>query len=202
MLKSIIPTLLIAGAAISTSAFAAEPASQDLLGFEFGVGFGLYQDSRIEGINANMGVVLPIGQKFEIEVYHEVGKATFKDTVGGVTVRSNTDFGVNELRFRLTAWQSDAQEVKFLLGIGYFDNSIRVTQPVTTTISQSGNVADLGIDYTVVKAKSGPVKGQLAINAIYRFARANDISNLGLGGMRPVGDYSGVIIGATAGLYF
>src|SRR4051812_11895740 len=113
MLKSIIPSLLIAGAAISTSAFAAEPASQDLLGFEFGVGFQIYEDDRFEGVNANLGVVIPVGQKFEIVVFHESAKGTFRDSVNGSDVRADNTFSTNELRFRLTAWENESQAVKF-----------------------------------------------------------------------------------------
>jgi hypothetical protein len=60
-------------------------------------------------------------------------------------------------------------------------------------------VADLGINFTILKAKSGPVKGEIALNALYRhlkFEEADvnlddDISKLG-----------GFIIGVNAGLYF
>jgi hypothetical protein len=187
MLKSIVPALLIAGAAMS-----AQAADGDkLLGFEFGVGYHLVDDSRFEGTDANFGLVLPIGQKFDVVVYHEVGRYNGKQN----GERCVIDADANELRFRVSAWEGETQAVKVFLGIGYQDLNID-----QGTNSVSSLVADLGINFTVLKTKSGPVKGELAINANYRYFKFaetgtdnldDDVSKLG-----------GFIIGVNAGLFF
>ena len=86
--------------------------------------------------------------------------------------------------------------VKLLLGIGYADMTEQ-----ETGVDFSQVVADLGINFTVLKAQSGPVKGEIALNALYRhlkfaeedlnFAPGEDVSKLG-----------GFVIGMNAGLFF
>lgn len=115
-------------------------------------------------------------------------------------MRVDNRITTQELRFRATAWENEIQEVKVVFGFGYFTNQFTNTTQGATG-SQSGIAADLGIDYVFLKSKSGPVKGQLAIDAIYRFARPNAVVNPPFFS-KPVTSYNGVIFGLAAGLYF
>jgi hypothetical protein len=188
MLKKLIPTLAIVGS-LMNGAQAAE--GDKLLGFEFGVGYHLVDDSRYEGVDTNFGLVLPVGQKFDIVVYHEIGRYYGKED----GTKSNIDADVNELRFRVNVWEGETQAVKLLLGIGFADID---ADNATGEVSQI--VADLGVNFTAYKSKSGPVKGEIALNALYRHLKfeetatalpGDDLSKLG-----------GFIIGVNAGLYF
>jgi hypothetical protein len=187
MLKSLIPSLVLVGAMV-TGSQAAE--GDKLLGFEFGVGYHLADDSRYEGVDTNFGLVLPVGQKFDIVVYHEIGRYYGKQDGD----KSNIDSDIDQLRFRVTAWEGEAQAVKLLLGIGYADMSEDETGSEWSQV-----VADIGVNFTAYKAKSGPVKGEIALNAVYRHLKfeeqglnlADDLSKLG-----------GFVIGVNAGLYF
>lgn len=188
MLKKLIPTLAIVGS-IFTGAQAAE--GDKLLGFEFGVGYHLTDDSRYEGVDTNFGLVLPVGQKFDIVVYHEIGNYYGEED----GAESQIDSTINQLRFRVNAWESEQQAVKLLLGIGYADMEEADNNPQWSQV-----VADLGINFTVYKSKSGPVKGEIALNAAYRWLKFDDVdTDLGGDNLEELG---GFIIGANAGLYF
>jgi hypothetical protein len=188
MLKSIVPALLIAGAAMS-----AQAADGDkLLGFEFGVGFHLVDDSRYEGTDVNFGLVLPVGQKFDVVVYHEV--ASFRGSDTDDNDRSNVHSDINELRFRLSAWESEAMAVKIFLGMGFAEQN-----EDESGTEWGSTVADIGINFTALKSKSGPVKGELAINAFYRY---NKFEAQGLNLDDDLTKLGGFVIGLTAGLYF
>ena len=192
MLKALIPSLVLAGAIMGSSAQAAEGSADKLIGFEFGVGYHLIDDSRYEGVSTNFGLVIPVGQKFDVVVYQEIGRYYGKQD----GTKSNIDSDINELRFRVTAWENEKMAVKLLLGIGYADMTEQ-----ETGVDFSQVVADLGINFTVLKAQSGPVKGEIALNALYRhlkfaeedlnFAPGEDVSKLG-----------GFVIGMNAGLFF
>jgi hypothetical protein len=187
MLKKLIPTLALVGA-VMTGAQAAE--GDKLLGFEFGVGYHLTDDSRYDGVSTNFGLVLPIGQKFDVVVYHEIGRYYGKQD----GAQSHIDSDVDQLRFRVNVWEGETQAVKLLLGIGYADMNEEETG---TDFDQL--VADLGVNFTAWKNKSGPVKGEIAVNALYRHLKfeeqglnlTDDLSKLG-----------GFVIGLNAGLYF
>ena len=187
-MKALVPSLLLLGAVATTSLSAADQASDKLLGFEFGVGFHLVEDSRYDGTDANFGLVIPVGQKFDVVIYHEVGRYFGKQE----GEHSQIDNDVNELRFRVAAWDGESQAVKIFLGIGYSDADIDGN-------SVSAPIADIGVNFTVIKTKSGPVKGEVAINAAYRYFRFDDVN----GDLNdPVTKLGGFIIGVNAGLYF
>jgi hypothetical protein len=187
MLKKLIPTLAIVGS-IFTGVQAAE--GDKLLGFEFGVGYHLVDDSRYDGVSTNFGLVLPVGQKFDVVVYHEVGNYFGKQDGD----KSNVDSTINELRFRVNVWESETQAVKLMLGIGYADMDFD-----DGTGEVSSVLADIGINYTVFKTKSGPVKGELAVNAVYRWLKFEETStNL----TDDADELGGFVIGMNAGLYF
>jgi hypothetical protein len=190
MLKSLIPSLVIAGAIMTSSAQAAEGSADKLIGFEFGVGYHLTDDSRYEGVDTNFGLVIPVGQKFDVVVYHEIGRYYGKQD----GAKSNIDSDVDQLRFRVTAWENEKMAVKLLLGIGYADMTEKET---STDFSQV--VADAGVNLTVLKAHSGPVKGEIAINAVYRHLKFEE-QNLNL--TDDLGKLGGFVIGMNAGLFF
>jgi hypothetical protein len=188
MLKTLIPSLVLAGAFMTTSAQAAE--GDKLLGFEFGVGYHLVDDSRYEGVDTNFGLVIPVGQKFDIVVYHEVGSYYGKQD----GVKSTIDSTVDELRFRVSAWENETMAVKLVLGIGYADMAESDGAPEFSQV-----VADLGINFTIMKAKSGPVKGEIALNALYRHLKFEEVDTALADNLSKLG---GFIIGVNAGLYF
>ncbi len=188
MLKKLIPTLAIVGS-IFTGAQAAE--GDKFLGFEFGVNYHLLDDSRYDGASMNFGLVLPVGQKFDVVVYVEKGAFTGKED----DTRSEIETNVTELRFRVPVFESETQSVKLMLGMGYgeynfddFDDEI------------SGIVGDLGVNYAFFKTKSGPVKGELALNALYRWSEITEVDTDLPGDT--VDSMGGFIIGLSAGLYF
>ena len=90
MLKTLIPSLVLAGAFMTTSAQAAD--GDKLLGFEFGVGYHLVDDSNYEGVSTNFGLVIPVGQKFDVVIYHEAGSYHGKQDDD----KSNAESDVNE----------------------------------------------------------------------------------------------------------
>lgn len=190
MLKSIVPALLIAGASL-TAVQAADGASDKVLGFEFGVNYHLIEDRRFEGASTNFGLVLPIGQKFDVVIYGEDGRYFGKEDGQECEVESSA----YEMRFRVTAWEGETQAVKVMLGIGYQDVNID-----DDTDNGGAPIADLGIAFTVIKTKSGPVKGELGINAFYRYFRFQDMDTADLN--EPVNKLGGFGIGVSAGLYF
>ena len=189
MLKSIVPALLIAGAAMS-----AQAADGDkLLGFEFGVGYHLVDDSRFDGTDINFGLVIPVGQKFDVVIYRENG--TYNGKQDALKATAKADF--NELRFRVSAWEGETQAVKIFLGMGY--GTVQTAVPAGTA---SALVADVGINFTVLKTKSGPVKGEIALNAAYRHFRFNEIAPANVPLTDGLSKLGGFIIGADVGLYF
>ena len=164
-----------------------------LLGFEFGIGYHLVDDSRYEGTDVNFGLVLPIGQKFDVVVYHEIGRFYGKQNNGNA--KSNITSDANELRFRLTAWEGETQAVKIFLGIGYTN-----LHEDEGNFDWSANVADIGINFTALKTKSGPVKAELAINALYRYCKFED-QNVNIANPQ-LNKLGGFVIGVSAGLFF
>ena len=192
MLKALIPSLVLAGAIMGSSAQAAEGSADKLIGFEFGVGYHLVDDSRYEGVSTNFGLVIPVGQKFDVVIYHEVGRYYGKQDGD----KSNVESDVSEMRFRVTAWENEKMAVKLLLGIGYAD----MTEKETPT-SFSQVVADLGINFTVLKATSGPVKGEIALNALYRHLKFAD-ATVALATDPVLDSLGGFVIGMNAGLFF
>jgi hypothetical protein len=189
MLKALIPSIVLAGAVISTSAQAAD--GDKLLGFEFGVGYHLVDDTRYEGASLNFGLVIPVGQKFDVVVYNEQG--TFQGTENGD--RDTATLDVNELRFRVSAWANDTMEVKLFLGLGYGELTLDEGDDEVSNI-----VGDAGINFTVFKTKSGPVKGEIALNAFYRHFKFAETDN-GLD-TDDTDEFGGFVIGANVGLYF
>lgn len=188
MLKKLIPSLALVGS-LMTGAQAAE--GDKLLGFEFGVAYHLLDDSRFDGVSTNFGLVLPVGQKFDVVVYHEVGNYYGKEDGD----KANIDSNVSELRFRVNVWENETQAVKLLLGIGYADMDFDDGNDEVSNV-----VGDLGINYTAFKSKSGPVKGEIALNALYRWLKFEDTFTSNLND--EVNELGGFIIGVNAGLYF
>jgi hypothetical protein len=191
-MKALVPSLLLLGAVATTSLSAADQASDKVLGFEFGVGYHLVDDSHYEGTDINFGLVIPVGQKFDVVVYHESGVYTGKQD--GVNSTADTD--ANELRFRVAVWDGESQAVKLVLGLGYQNVNF---DPNGADTSVSAIVADLGVNFTVIKTKSGPVKGEIALNAFYRHFRFADTDTDLDDDSKKLG---GFIIGVNAGLYF
>src|SRR5687767_15553753 len=137
MIKTIIPSLLLISAA------AAQGADEKLLGFEFGVGYYLVDDRRYDGTDANFGLVLPMGQKFDIVVYHEVGRYYGKQD----GARGQAETETTELRFRIPVWESESQGVKLVVGIGQSEIS---ASHVGHTHEEEAPIADLGLQYVVM----------------------------------------------------
>ncbi len=191
MLKALIPSLVLAGAIMGSSAQAAQGSADKLIGFEFGVGFHLVDESRYEGVSTNFGLVIPVGQKFDVVIYHEQGRYYGKEN----GVNSNIEADLNEIRFRVSAWENEKMAVKVILGIGYAD----MVEKEGAAPSWSQVVADAGINFTILKAQSGPVKGELAINALYRYLKFTDQT---MAVATPVDSLGGFVIGMNAGLFF
>jgi hypothetical protein len=188
MLKALIPSLVLAGAFMGSSAQAAD--GDKLIGFEFGVGYHLVDESRYDGVSTNFGLVLPVGQKFDVVIYHEVGRYYGKQDGD----KSNIESDINEMRFRVTAWENEKMAVKLLLGIGYADMTEKEGGDDFSQV-----VADLGVNFTVLKTTSGPVKGEIALNALYRHLKFEEQS---LNLTDDVDSLGGFVIGVNAGLFF
>ena len=189
-MKSLVPSLLLLGA-VATSIQAADQSSDKVLGFEFGVGYHLVDDNRFHGTDMNFGLVIPVGQKFDVVVYHEAGVYDGKQNNNKSLAKTEA----NELRFRVSVWDGESQAVKLFLGMGYQDANYD-----DGAVTVSNLVADLGINFTVIKTKSGPVKGEIAINAAYRYFKFAENNNSNLND--PVSKLGGFIIGVNAGLFF
>jgi hypothetical protein len=197
MLKALVPSLLLVGAIASVQAADPAPAQQSVLGFEFGVGYHLFTDSRYNGTDSNFALVLPIGTQFDAILYHEVGRYYGKDTVAGAPVSNNVDADVNEIRFRVAIWTAptNEQEVRLMLGMGY----AAFTSDTAGTDS-SAPVIDFGVNFVAMRKTSGPVKAEVAVKATYRYARFPGCPMLT--GAKDVDDLGGFIFGLGAGLFF
>lgn len=187
MLKSIVPSLLLVGAVASASAADAAPAQDNVLGFEFGAAFGLMNDSRLDSVGTNFQIFLPVGSRFTAGVFHETGNITGDEDGNDADI----NYKLTEMRFGVDVWESATQEVTVVLGFGNID--------YTNDLDDSTLVGDLGIKYTPIKAKTGPVTGSLNINATYRYAEVED-QNIGLN--EDADDMGGFQLGLGAGLAF
>jgi len=186
MLKSIVPALLLVGS--MTSVMAEDQAAQPVVGFEFGANFNLYNEGIFEGTSTNFALVFPVGNRFTFGVYHENGHIHAQD--GGAD--ANIDVDINQIRAGIDLWESanGSQDVAVVLGFG--------SASYTEDIDEDEMVVDIGVKYSPIKAKNGPVVGALNINAAYRYAPLNNITIVG----EDINDIGGFIIGLGAGLYF
>jgi hypothetical protein len=194
MLKALVPSLILVSAIASVQAADPAPAQPSVLGFEFGVGYHLFTDTRYNGTNSNFALVLPIGDKFDAVLYNESGRLYGKDTLAGATVRSNIDSDVKEIRFRVQVFAAGEQEVKLMLGMGY------ATYHSDVGIDASAPVIDGGIHFVALRKSSGPAKAEIAVNALYRYSRFPGCAFLT--GCQNVDDLGGFIFGLNAGLFF
>lgn len=189
MLKKIVPSLLIAGAAI-TSASAAEGAAAPIVGFEFGVNYILPFDDRYEGASTTFAIVFPLGASSSLSVYHENLRLSGDDEGSD----DDVDGSINQLRFQTLIWSGDKQDIGLVVGVGHgsyefdFDGD-----------EVSGIVGDVAAQFTVIKAKNGPVLGEANLNVGARFSPfANDIDF----NTDEVTDMNSLILGLSAGVFF
>lgn len=186
MLKKIVPSLLIAGAAL-TSVSAAEQAAGPYVGFEFGFNFNLYNDDRFDGAATTFALTFNVASNFSASVLHERGNLSGEEDGN----RADIDTSANQIRANYKVWSSDTQEVSLFLGFG------NITY--TGDLDDSALLGDLGAKYVPVKSKTGPVQGQLDIHANYRYAR---VEEQGVGLTEDVDDLGGFQIGLGVGLFF
>lgn len=185
MIKHLAPALL-ALAGLGGLA-AEEQASRPTLGFEFGAGFHLYNDDRFDGTSVNFALMYQVNSVIRAGIYHEGGHIHGEED--GADVNYDTD--IVEFRIGVDLALAKTQSVALVLGIGHAE--------YTEDIDESEMVFDAAIRYTPVRAASGPVIGELAINAAYRYAPMNDV---GSGLTEDLDDLGGFIVGLGAGLYF
>jgi hypothetical protein len=193
MTKQFVPALLLAAAACG-AAQAADP----VLGFEFGAGYNLLNDSRISGISTNFGLVIPVGTRLDAILYHEQGRLSVdqEEAANDGSLRTQ----INELRFRAGIYQNETASVtaKVLFGFGYGEYTFTSTSDDGTT---EGPVADLGIDVGFLKATTGPVHTELGVTLNYRYSEISD-RNVANNGADQLSDLGGFQLGLRVGASF
>lgn len=189
MIRSVVPAVLALG--VFPAVFAEDTLPKPTIGFEFGAGAMLYNDNRLEGNSVSFAILYAVGERINIGVYRESGY--FRGEEDGD--EANVDVGIQELRVGIDIWRNErgTQNVGVMMGFGYAN--YRSDAP---DFDENDFIADLVARYTPIRAKTGPVYGELTLSAAYRYAPAS----LDLGLNEDADDIGGFHFSVGAGLYF